>query len=169
MHVEKKYKNIDEIIYDSRCVGCQRDISFITKYDYAAVILKSLFNCCDVTPRYIDISDVMTDGYEKEYIISLNEDYDLFCERFYRNNKYLRPDDGIECVLPDCSDECMEHVAKGEYDCSLFINVSLDRENDEACKNACESDSVDGCDHHRLFDNDGSIIGIGLIKYTMDC
>ena len=151
MLVRKSFNDIESIVEDALDIDCEFGVSFITKYDNAIVILKELLGYTELTPFLIDISDPSFDGYDKEFIISVSND-EVFCEKFYRNGKYLSPDDGVVFVLPDCSDECISHIYK--YKASFFIDVDIN-DDIEKCE-CCEDNDV----HVKTIkDNDGNVIG----------
>ena len=151
MLVRKSFNDIESIVDEALDIDCEFGVSFITKYDNAIIILKELLGYTELTPFLIDISDPSFDGYDKEFIISVSND-EVFCEKFYRNGKYLSPDDGVVFVLPDCSDECISHIYK--YKASFFIDVDIN-DDIEKCE-CCEDNDV----HVKTIkDNDGNVIG----------
>lgn len=152
MLVRKSFNDIGSLVDEALDVDCEFGVSFITKYDNAIIILKELLGYTELTPFLIDISDPSFDGYDKEFIISVSNDDEVFCEKFYRNDKYLSPDDGVVFVLPDCSDECISHIYK--YKASFFIDVDIN-DDIEKC-DCCEDNDVY---EKTIKDNDGNIIG----------
>ena len=134
MHVGKSFVDIESMICDALEIDCENIVSFIAKYDDAAIILKELLKYDEFNPFYVDLSDPSFDGYDKEFIISVNNDGDVFCEKYYRKYGYITPDDGLTFVLPGCSDECVSHLYK--YKDRLFIDVEFEDET-ESC-GCCE-------------------------------
>lgn len=136
MVVKKEFNDIESLVSEAIDIDCEFGVSFITKYDNATVILKELLGYTELTPFLIEISDPSFDGYDKEFIISVSNDDKVFCEKFYRNNKYLSPDGGVVFVLPDCSDECISHIYK--YKASFFIDVGIDDDIDRSINQCIE-------------------------------
>lgn len=126
MVIKKEFNCIKDVVNDALSIDCDFGVSFIAKYTNASIILKELFKQEELTPFLIDISDESFANYDKEYIISVSNDGEVFCEKFYRKNRYITPDDGVNYVFKDCTDECISHLYKHQ-DC-IFIDIDLDDE-----------------------------------------
>lgn len=137
MVVRKDYKDIESMIDDALSIDNDFGITFITKFENATSILKYIFAFSPFTPFFIELSDPDFDMYDKEFIVSVNNNDELFAEKFYRKDKYLIPDDGVIFVLPDCSDECISHLYK--YENSFYIEVGFDDDESEDADNECET------------------------------
>lgn len=124
MVIKKEFNCIKDVVNDALSIDCDFGISFITKYDNAVIVLKELFKDGELTPFLIDISDELYDGYNKEYIISVSNDGNVFCEKFYRKDRYIMPDNGINYIFKDCTDECISHLYK--YEECIFIDTDFD-------------------------------------------
>lgn len=138
MHVEKKYLDAATMIDDALNMDCNSDITFITKYDDATIVLKELFECGDFIPCLINIEDVGYRGYDKEFIITVNDDGEVFCEKYHRENGYFIPNDGVIFVLPDCTEECVSHLNK--YKDRIYIDVVFE-------------DEIESCNCHKFGDD----------------
>lgn len=161
MLVEKSFIDIENAVEDALEIDCEFGVSFITKYDNAIVVLKELLRYGETMPFFIDISDPSWDGYDKEFVISINNDDEVFCEKFCRDGKYLSPDDGVVFILPDCSDECLTHLYKYE-DC-FFVKANID-DDIEPC-NCCQNDDV----YERVMkDEDGNVVAYARISKSGD-
>lgn len=134
MLVEKKYVDLESMLEDALSIDCDFGVTFVTKFENASFILKEILSFSEFMPFLIELSDPSFDGYNKEFIISVSNDGELFCEKFYRKDKYLMPDDGVIFVLPDCSDECISHLYK--YNDCFYIEVGF--EDCELDENDCE-------------------------------
>lgn len=156
MVVKKEYDDLESLVSEATNIDCEFGVSFITKYDSATVILKELLGYTELTPFLIEISDPSFDGYDKEFIISVSNDDEVFCEKFYRNGKYLSPDDGVVFVLPDCSDECISHIYKYRY--SFFIDVGINDDIDCPINNYMKSEDRKDI---IIRDESGKAIGYG--------
>lgn len=136
MVVRKEYENIESMVCDALDICCESSATFIAKYDSAVIILKELLGYEEFVPFLIDISDPLYSGYDREFIITVNDNDEVFCEKFYRNNKYIIPNDGVIFITLDCSDECVSYLYK--YTDRFFIEVGFD-EGVECC---------DSCDYN---------------------
>lgn len=146
MHVEKSFVDIESMICDVLEIDCESIVSFIAKYDDAAIILKELLKYDEFNPFYVDLNDPSFNGYDKEFIISVNYDGDLFCEKYYRKDGYITPDDGVTFILPGCSDECVSYLYK--YRDRFFVVVDFEDETESCgcCKWGDDVSFVASCD-----------------------
>lgn len=146
MHVEKNFVDIESMICDALEIDCENIVSFIAKYDDAAIILKELLKYDEFNPFCINLNGTSFDGYNKEFIISVNDDGDVFCEKYYRKDGYITPDDGVTFILPDCSDECVSHLYK--YKDRFFVVVDFEDETESCgcCKWGDDVSFVASCD-----------------------
>ena len=146
MVIKKEFNCIKDVVDDALSIDCNFGVSFVTKYDNAVIVLKELFKYEELTPFLIDISDESYDGYNKEYIISVSNDGNVFCEKFYRKDRYIMPDDGINYIFKDCTDECISHLYK--YKDCIFIDTDFEDEielrDDEFIDNCCVTPCRDG-------------------------
>ena len=118
MVVKKGFKDIKDMITEAIDIDVESGISFITKYDNAALIVKELLGCYGLMPHFIQLSDPMWDSYDNEFIITVNSDGDVFCEKYCRDGKYLLSEDDVIFILPDCTVECAEFIY-GNNDCVI--------------------------------------------------
>ena len=154
MLVEKSFIDIESVVENAIEIDCEFGVSFITKYDNAIIILKELLKRDETMPFFIDISDPEWDGYDKEFVISIGNDGEVFCEKFYREDRYLFPEEGVTFILPDCSDECLSHLYK--YDDYFYVKVNII----EPC-DCCQDDNS----YEQIIkDEDGNTIGYACIS-----
>ena len=151
MVIRKEFEDIEHLVDEALSIDCEFGVSFIATYEDAAIILKEVLSYDDeLVPFSVEIGDPSFDGYDKEYIISVNNG-EVFCEKFYRKDRYLCVDEGINFVLSNCTDECMAHIKKSRD--GFVVKVSFD-DDIEPC-NYC---STHDCDKGVIHDEDGNII-----------
>lgn len=138
MVVRREFKDIENIIDEAVDIEVDGGVSFVTKYDNAALIIKELFRYEQFVPCFIQLSDPMWDGYDREFIISINDNKDVYCEKYYRDGRYLNNEDGIIFILPDCCEECVSHLHSADYDGSIFIDVNFENYDDVECDDITE-------------------------------
>ena len=63
-----------ELLHD-----CDRNVSFVAKYDHAKEILRELV-FYDYDLKFVELADPEWDNYEDEYVISIVRD-EIFCEK----------------------------------------------------------------------------------------
>jgi len=149
--IRKEFEDIEHLVDEALSIDCEFGVSFIATYEDAAIILKEVLSYDDELMLFsVEIGDPSFDGYDKEYIISVNNG-EVFCEKFYRKDRYLYVDEGINFVLPNCTDECMAHIKKSRD--SFVVKVDFD-DDIEPC-NYC---STHDCDKGVIRDEDGNII-----------
>lgn len=139
MVVRKDFKDIESMVDDALSIDSDFGVTFVTKFENATSIIKYIFAFSPFIPFFIQLSDPSFDGYDKEFIISITNDDELFVEKFYRKDRYLTPDDGLIFVLPDCSDECIGHLYK--YNDSFYVEVGFDDNESDGGNSECESNT----------------------------
>lgn len=155
MVVRKSFEDIESVVDEALDIDCDYGVSFITKYENTTIILKELLGYAELMPILIDVSDPLFDGYDKEFIISVTDNGEVFCEKLFRNNGYLHPTDGVIYIFDDCDDECLSHFYG--YNCFL-VNVNIDN----GVESCCCSDS--DIYKRAIKDESGAVIGYVCIS-----
>ena len=111
------------------------DIAVIAKPDEVKEIFKELvcmgYDICNITYERID-----WDGYDDEYILSMNHD-GIWLEKFKREDgKYLTDESTITYILDNCSSKVIPYC-KG----NTVYEVTVGKEDDE-----CDCDECDDCE-----------------------
>ena len=111
------------------------DIAVIAKPDEAKEIFKELvcmgYDICNITYERID-----WDGYDDEYILSMNHN-GIWLEKFKREDgKYLTDESTITYILDNCSSKVIPYC-KGK----IVYEVTVGKEDDE-----CDCDEYDDCE-----------------------
>ena len=112
------------------------DIAVIAKPNEVKEIFKELvcmgYDICNITYEHID-----WDGYDDEYILSMNHD-GIWLEKFKREDgKYLTDESTITYILDNCSSAVIPYC-KGENVYEVTVGINEDDECDCsecACKN----------------------------------
>lgn len=136
MVVRKEFNDIECMIDDAVSIDANEGVSFVTKYDNATLILKELFGYEQLMPYFIRLTEPSWDGYDREFIISVNNNGEVFCEKYYRNGKYINGD-GIIFILPDCCEECVAHLHNTCYEYNILVDVSFADDTDSECGGLC--------------------------------
>ena len=111
------------------------DIAVIAKPNEVKEIFKELvcigYDICNITYERID-----WDGYDDEYILSMNHD-GIWLEKFKNENEYLKDESTITYILDNCSSKVIPYCkGKNVYE----VTVGID-EDDE-----CGCDECDDCE-----------------------
>ena len=112
------------------------DIAVIAKPDEAKEIFKELvcmgYDICNITYERID-----WDGYDDEYILSMNHD-GIWLEKFKREDgKYLTDESTITYILDNCSSKVIPYC-KGKIVYEVTVGIDEDDE--------CDCDDCDDCE-----------------------
>ena len=136
------------------------DIAVIAKPDDVKEIFKELvcigYDICNITYERID-----WDGYDDEYILSMNHD-GIWLEKFKREDgKYLIDESTITYILDNCSSKVIPYC-KGK----IVYEVSIGDECDCAeCCGCCECDNDKNTECTVKSDDDGYSI---TVRYNLD-
>ena len=131
------------------------DIAVIAKPDDVKEIFKELvcigYDICNITYERID-----WDGYDDEYILSMNHD-GIWLEKFKREDgKYLIDESTITYILDNCSSKVIPYC-KGK----IVYEVSIGDECDCAeCCGCCECDNDKNTECTVKSDDDGYSITV---------
>lgn len=158
MLIKKEFEDIECMVCEAVEIDCNDGISFISKYDNAILILKYLFEYDDIMPYHIEIFDADWDGYDSEFIITLDDCGNVFCEKFYRNDRYLYPPDGVTFILQDCTDECREHIRNNNDRYSFFIDARFICEELTNIYSKCGCCCLYDCTDDAINDNNEDIV-----------
>ena len=111
------------------------DIAVIAKPNEVKEIFKELvcigYDICNITYERID-----WDGYDDEYILSMNHD-GIWLEKFKNENEYLKDESTITYILDNCSSKVIPYCkGKNVYE----VTVGDDECNCECSECACKKD-----------------------------
>ena len=115
------------------------DIAVIAKPDEVKEIFKELvcigYDICNITYERID-----WDGYDDEYILSMNHN-GIWLEKFKREDgKYLTDESTITYILDNCSSKVIPYC-KGNTVYEVTVGIDEDDEDDCECSEcACKKD-----------------------------
>ena len=117
------------------------DIAVIAKPDEAKEIFKELvcigYDICNITYERID-----WDGYDDEYILSMNHD-GIWLEKFKREDgKYLTDESTITYILDNCSSKVIP-CCKGKI--VYEVTVGIDEDDECGCDECDECDDCEEC------------------------
>ena len=104
--------DVAKAMYDMIKNGCE-DICFIGKYDDAAMLIKELLMVYDETHiQQVSIESIDWDGYDKEYIVTLDHDFNVWCEKAYQEEYKRNLIIGENCVLiaDDCNSKILDNI-----------------------------------------------------------
>ena len=114
------------------------DIAVIAKPNEVKEIFKELvcigYDICNITYERID-----WDGYDDEYILSMNHD-GIWLEKFKREDgKYLTDESTITYILDNCSSKVIPYC-KGKAVYEVTVGIEDDECGCDDCECACKKD-----------------------------
>lgn len=139
--------DIAKFMYTKVCGSCE-EVTFIGLYEDAIDVLKALLMIEEAAPYQISIEPEEWDWYDKEFMVTLDDNLDVWCEKAYRveSGHYVKC--LVDCVLiaDDCNEEVLEDAETDEiYEVSYNLNEKMSDEDDE-----CDGD----CAHCNLAEED---------------
>ena len=84
------------------------DLSIVVHYDFAKDIISTLSQYYDMC--YVNIENPDFDGYDREYIISLNED-GLWCTPAFRDDHYIHDEPQVLFIHEDCNSSLLKTIS----------------------------------------------------------
>ena len=115
------------------------DIAVIAKPNEVKEIFKELvcigYDICNITYERID-----WDGYDDEYILSMNHD-GIWLEKFKNENEYLKDESTITYILDNCSSKVIPYCkGKNVYE----VTVGIDEDDECGCDECEECLTING-------------------------
>lgn len=140
--MEKIYvKSLDDIakfmyyeLVDNNC-----EVLFVGLYDDAIAVVRSLCSFEDVELFDIEIAPPVIDDYYKEYYVSLDNDFKLWCipAYFVDEEAYFYDETDIVCIADDCDKSILDEICFDEaYEISYSDSVK--QLEIEKCSGDCE-------------------------------
>lgn len=127
--------DICNIMYDKIENGYE-SVCFVGKFDDAKVLIKELLLAND--EAFITLANIESNCfYSKEYIISLDNEMNIWCEKAYDEDDKCYIWIGDNCVL--VADDCNSAMLKS-IDSKEVYEVGYDLENDCEC-NCCKAEN----------------------------
>lgn len=130
MYKELIVDDIEELVATVMSDAENIDIAYriIAKYEEASAIVKELLQYEETSAYHLEIWDEGWDGYEKEFLITIDSTLAILCEPLYQDDDYLSYDSDKVFIMDGCS---QKSVADCEDDIVTVVMYS---------------DSIDECD-----------------------
>lgn len=119
--------DIADFMYD-KVAEKRGDVTFIELYNDASEVIKSLLmSYGDVRPYHITLEPEDWDGYDKEYLVTLDNEMNIWCEKAYsmENKTYLYMESACVLVADDCNSAILKDI---EYDEIYEVSYDLDED-----------------------------------------
>ena len=125
--------DVAQIMYDQVING--KEVGFVGFYEDAIQLIKELLRMEEPNIHNVNIANIEFDGYDKEYLVSLDGDMNIWCEKAYREkyNGYFTICDDCVLVADDCNSEILKHIES-----EVVYEVGYDLEDECDCEGNCE-------------------------------
>lgn len=123
-------------------------VSVIAKFKEAKEIVKE-FLCMGFDIATIDICREELDGYEDEYLITL-DDGEIWCEKYKRENGYVFAQSTIAYISNDCNSSLIPHVKSDVMYAFEICDAYTDEDNSDERKCICCMDDLEDRKQNRL-------------------
>ena len=136
---------IAEIMHGKILDGYE-DVDFIGKYEDCSWLIKELLTLFPVSAYQINIMPPEWDGYDREYLVSLDAEMNLWCQKAYQeeHERYVYMPAECTFVADDCNSAVLEKI-----ECDEIYKVGYDLD-DEMFETTCNHD----CEHCGLASKD---------------
>lgn len=138
----KNFEDFANVFFEKTLEG-RSDVCFIGNHADSSVLIKELLRLEGVYPYQISIEPEEWDGYDKEFLVTLDEELNVWCEKAYREGYgYFTFDTDCAFVADDCDLEVFDHIESDEI---FEVSYSSDVVNciDECCEECCFLDCGD--------------------------
>ena len=100
------------------------DVAFIGDFQDSSTLIKAFSKFDDVFPYYISLEPIEINGYNREYVVILDECLNVWCEKAFRDNKgYFSFRFSSVYIADDCDEDVIKHV---ESDDVFEVSYSSD-------------------------------------------
>ena len=123
-----------ELLHD-----CDRNVSFVVKYDHAKEILRELV-FYDYDLKFVELADPEWDNYEDEYVISIVCD-EIFCEKLKLDGRYCMLSPKFVFFDENANSKCVKYF---ESDMKYEFEITEEESSGDSDQELnCHDDSMD--------------------------
>lgn len=110
MYKELIIDDIEELVATVMSDTENIDIAYriIAKYEEASAIVKELLQYEETSAYHLEIWDEGWDGYDKEFLITVDSTLAILCEPLYQDGAYLSYDSDKVFIMDGCSQKSVE-------------------------------------------------------------
>lgn len=135
MYEELIIDDIEELVATVMSDVENIDIAYriIAKYEEASAIAKELLQYEETSAYHLEIWDEGWDGYDKEFLITIDSTLAILCEPLYQNGDYLSYDSDKVFIMDGCSQKSVADCEDGVVTVVMYAD-SIDDKCECACK-----------------------------------
>lgn len=152
---------IADFMYEKATDGCMT--SFVGLYDDIVWVIKALLEFEDVCIFDIEINSYEMSGYDKEYLVTLTDEMNVWCEKTYEvdSGEYIYYETG--CLL--IADDCNKEVLSDAYvDDAYLVSYDFDENDELECDGNC--DCCEYANQGELNENSEELVDESKNEYT---
>ena len=140
MYKELIIDDIEELVATVMSDVENIDIAYriIAKYEEASAIVKELLQYEETSAYHLEIWDEGWDGYDKEFLITIDNTLAILCEPLYQDGDYLSYDSDKVFIMDGCSQKSVADCEDG-----AVIVVMYSDSIDDKCECTCSECSCD--------------------------
>lgn len=169
------YADVADAMFDEIIHKENEEVLFVGFYEDTMEVVKRLLMCEEIIPYSIELHPDFIKGYSKEYYATLNEDFELWVQPAWYEEKefYLMTDVDITFITSDCNSAVLKTIRTDEAVEVTFKEDDEDEIDDEYCEDccgecccgrvACETETEESADRsvttRVITDDNGKILG----------
>ena len=137
----ENYFDVAKTMYDVVIKNKKEEITFVGFYEDAIEVIKELLMYEETTIHSLDIHSEEWDGYDKEYYVTLDNNFEVWAEPAFSkdHNRYLYGSADILFMTSNSNSSILNAI---EYD--IAVEVVFDMGNE--CDSKCSTDCYDECE-----------------------
>lgn len=134
MYKELIVDDIEELVATVMSDVENIDIAYriIAKYEEASAIVKELLQYEETSAYHLEIWDEGWDGYDKEFLITIDSTLAILCEPLYQDGDYLSYDSDKVFIMDGCSQKSVADCEDGVVTVVMYSD-SVDECNCTEC------------------------------------
>lgn len=139
------YEEFADCIVDTYEDLCENEefssVDVIAKFGVAKEIVKELVSNGYDIALINNFTNVESDGYKDEFIVSLS-DNEIWVEPFKRGNDYITAKADVVYIMDDCNCKCIPNISSDKiYEVEVDLDDKSDDYNDDETKNKVKTKS----------------------------
>ena len=142
---------VAEAMYDEIVNNNRNEVMFVGFYDDAIMVIKELMMFEDVFPYSIEIEPEEMDWYDKEYYVTLDDNFELWVQPAYLikedGSVYYQSETDVLFIADDCNSAILNRIESEEV---IEVTYELDEEDYEDYEDETECNDCCGecCCHN---------------------
>lgn len=149
MYKEKIVDNLTDLVVGvlDKALIDDLSVAFIAKYEDAKIIVTNLLTEVPIEIDSIELLSPECDGYDKEYLILIDDSLRLYCEKnVNKDDVALRYDADVVYIMSDCRQKCVKCIDSEKVNVILLSSDIDNCEPDVPCQKCSRYE----CDNYHV-------------------